>query len=99
MQQQASHIDENGTFLLISSLHRSIVANKLEVMRKLQKKVNQACISSGDQHIIGCRCVFNFIILAVDPINNEKRLKEKRIRSEKSRKRRGVSDYNIEEFF
>ena len=41
MEQQASHIDENGNFLLISSLHRSIVANKMEVMRKLQKKVNQ----------------------------------------------------------
>lgn len=55
MQQQASHIDDNGNFLLISSLHRSIVANKLEVMNKLQKKVNQACISTKDQHAIGCR--------------------------------------------
>ena len=45
------------------------------------------------------RVFFILLIVAVDPIDNEKRLKEKRIRSEKSRKRRGVSDYNIEEFF
>lgn len=56
MEQQASHIDENGNFLLISSLHRSIVANKMEVMRKLQKKVNQACISTSNLHTIGCMC-------------------------------------------
>ena len=43
-QQQALHIDEKGNFSLISSLHRSIVANRVEVMRKLQKKVNQATV-------------------------------------------------------
>ena len=56
MEQQANHIDENGNFLLISSLHRSIVANKMEVMRKLQKKVNQACISTSNLYTIGCMC-------------------------------------------
>lgn len=99
MQQQASHIDDNGNFLLISSLHRSIVANKLEVMNKLQKKVNQACISTKDQHVIGCMIWWLLWYEVTDPINNEKRLREKRLRSEKSRKRRGVSDYNIDEFF
>lgn len=55
MQQQALHIDENGVFRLISSLHRSITSNRVEIMRKLQKKVNQACISTLDQHTIGGR--------------------------------------------
>ncbi|OAO16933.1 leucine rich repeat protein [Blastocystis sp. ATCC 50177/Nand II] len=90
-QQQALHIDEKGNFSLISSLHRSIVANRVEVMRKLQKKVNQACMSTLDKHTIG---------MVVDPLENEKRLKEKHHRSELSRKRRRQDkDYDIEEFF
>lgn len=90
-QQQAIHIDEKGNFSLISSLHRSIVANRVEVMRKLQKKVNQACVSTLDKHTIG---------MVVDPLENEKRLKEKHHRSELSRKRRRQDkDYDIEEFF
>ncbi|KAK8795236.1 hypothetical protein WA588_004085 [Blastocystis sp. NMH] len=90
MQQQAMHIDDNGVFTLISSLHRSIVANRVEIMRKLQKKVNQACISTLDKHTIG----------VVDPSVNEKRLKEKRKRSELSRRRRQVDkDYDMEDFF
>ena len=52
-QQQAIHIDDKGNFSLVSSLHRSIVANRVEVMRKLQKKVNQACVSTLDRHTIG----------------------------------------------
>ena len=55
MQQQALHIDENGVFHLVSSLHRSLTANRVEIMRKLQKKVNQACISTLDQHKIGSK--------------------------------------------
>ena len=51
-QQQAIHIDDKGNFSLVSSLHRSIVANRVEVMRKLQKKVNQACVSTLDRHTI-----------------------------------------------
>jgi hypothetical protein len=52
-QQQATRIDENGNFTIISSLHRSIVGNRVEAMRKLQTKVNQACISTMDRHTIG----------------------------------------------
>ena len=55
LQQQSLHIDENGVFHLVSTLHRSLTANRVEIMRKLQKKVNQACISTLDQHKIGCK--------------------------------------------
>ena len=44
-EQQASHIDEAGNFLLVSSLHRSLVANRVEGMKKIQKKVNHAYIT------------------------------------------------------
>lgn len=103
MQQQALHIDENGVFRLISSLHRSITSNRVEIMRKLQKKVNQACISTLDQHTIGGRlwlicCKWLFVV--VDPALNEKRLKDKKRRGEVSRKRRRVDkDYDVEDFF
>ena len=43
--QQASHIDPEGNFVLVSSLHRSLVANRVEGMKKLQKKVNHAYIT------------------------------------------------------
>ena len=44
-EQQASHIDADGNFVLVSSLHRSLVANRVEGMKKLQKKVNHAYIT------------------------------------------------------
>lgn len=44
-EQQASHIDAEGNFVLVSSLHRSLVANRVEGMKKLQKKVNHAYIT------------------------------------------------------
>ena len=100
MQQQAMHIDDNGVFTLISSLHRSIVANRVEIMRKLQKKVNQACISTLDKHTIGGGDSFAHSFVVVDPSVNEKRLKEKRKRSELSRRRRQLDkDYDMEDFF
>ncbi|KAK8794254.1 hypothetical protein JH06_1352 [Blastocystis sp. subtype 4] len=90
VQQQAAHINSDGVFSLISTLHRSIVANHVEIMRKLQKKVNQACISSVNRHTIGI----------IDPSLNEHRLKEKRKRGELSRKRRRLDkDYDLEDFF
>ena len=100
VQQQAAHINSDGVFSLISTLHRSIVANHVEIMRKLQKKVNQACISSVNRHTIGSIPRSSWSVIVIDPSLNEHRLKEKRKRGELSRKRRRLDkDYDLEDFF